>query len=237
MSISRFLARRMDVMFSRSTLTFLEDLEKNNDRDWFAANKARYEECAREPMLAFIRAMAPRLKRISPHIAVSDRKAGGSMGRIHRDVRFSKDKSPYKTHAGLHFRHEAAADVHAPGFYLHLEPGQSFVGVGIWHPEPPTLKRLREAVARDAAGWRRATAAAGFKKRYRLSGDALKTPPRGFDPEHPLIEDIKRKDFIAVADLRDAQVLARDFPRRFAETCAAGAPFVGWLCKAVGVPF
>jgi len=216
---------------------FLGQLARNNERDWFEKNKRRYETDLKQPALRFIAEFAAPLARISPHFRAIPSASRGSLFRIHRDVRFSKDKSPYKTHAGLHFRHEAAADVHAPGFYLHLEPGQSFVGVGIWHPDPPTLKRLREAVARDAAGWRRATAAAGFKKRYRLSGDALKTPPRGFDPEHPLIEDIKRKDFIAVADLRDAQVLARDFPRRFAETCAAGAPFVGWLCKAVGVPF
>jgi len=216
---------------------FFAELARNNRREWFERNKPRYEADVKQPALRFISDFAAPLARISPHFQAIPSAARGSLFRIHRDVRFSKDKSPFKTHAGLHFRHEAKGDVHAPGFYLHLEPGKSFVGLGIWHPEPPTLKRLRSALAADPAGWRRATGGAAFKRSFALAGDSLKTPPRGFDPEHPLIEDIKRKDFIAIAEVGDAAVVAPAFPARFAKICADGAPFVRWLCKAVGVPF
>jgi len=217
---------------------FLAELARNNRREWFERNKARYESDVKGPALRFIGDFAAPLAGISPRFRAIPSATRGSLFRIHRDVRFSKDKSPYKTHAGLHFAHEVRADVHAPGFYLHLEPGKSFVGMGIWHPDGPTLKSVREAIAADPAGWRRANAGAGVTKAgLKLSGDALKTAPRGFDPEHPQIEDIKRKDFVLIAELRDAQVLASDFPKRFAATCAAGGPFVRWLCRAVGVTF
>ena len=217
---------------------FLAELARNNRREWFERNKARYESDVKGPALRFIGDFAAPLAGISPRFRAIPSATRGSLFRIHRDVRFSKDKSPYKTHAGLHFAHEVRGDVHAPGFYLHLEPGKSFVGMGIWHPDGPTLKSVREAIAADPAGWRRANAGAGVTKAgLKLSGDALKTAPRGFDPEHPQIEDIKRKDFVLIAELRDAQVLASDFPKRFAATCAAGGPFVRWLCRAVGVTF
>jgi uncharacterized protein (TIGR02453 family) len=217
---------------------FLGELARNNRREWFERNKARYESDVKAPALRFIGDFAAPLARISPRFRAIPSATRGSLFRIHRDVRFSKDKSPYKTHAGLHFAHEVRADVHAPGFYLHLEPGQSFVGMGIWHPDGPTLKAVREAIAADPTGWRRALSGATLRKAgLELSGDALKTAPRGFDAAHPLIEDIKRKDFVLIAGLRDADVLAPGFPKRFVETCAAGAPFVRWLCTAVGVPF
>lgn len=111
---------------------FFRDLKKNNDREWFEDNKQRYEDDVRGPLLAFIDDFAEPLYRISPHFRADARKVGGSLFRIFRDVRFSKDKTPYKTHAGVHFRHENAKDAHAPGLYLHLEPGEVFMGAGIW---------------------------------------------------------------------------------------------------------
>lgn len=216
---------------------FLGELARNNRRDWFERRKARYESDVKRPCLRFIGDFAAPLARISPRFRAIPSASRGSLFRIHRDVRFSSDKSPYKTHAGLHFAHEVRGDVDAPGFYLHLEPGKSFVGMGIWHPDAVTLKRVRQAIADDPGGWKRATTGAAFQRSLRLSGDALKRAPRGFDPDHPLIEHIKRKDFVAIGDLGDAQVLEPGFPRRFAEVCAAGAPFVRWLCQAVGVPY
>ena len=105
---------------------FLLDLRANNDREWFAENKRRYEQHVKEPLLAFIEDLEPHLHSVSEHFVADTRANGGSMFRIYRDVRFSKDKSPYKTQAAVQFRHEAGKSVHAPGFYLHLEPDQVF---------------------------------------------------------------------------------------------------------------
>ena len=120
---------------------FLSDLEENNNRDWFEENRDRFEGDLREPLLGFIEDFSEHLEKISPHFVADPRKSGGSLFRIFRDVRFSKDKTAYKTNAGIHFRHERAKDAYAPGFYLHLDPKESFVGVGIWHPDAPTAKR------------------------------------------------------------------------------------------------
>src|SRR5918996_3776624 len=143
--------------FGPELFRFLRDLEANNDRTWFNANKDRYEREVRDPALDFVEDFAPRLAEISQHFVADPRPSGGSLFRIHRDTRFSKDKSPYKTHVGIHFRHERAKDVHAPGFYLHLEPRSVFVGAGIWHPNSPTLAKIRAAIADDAEAWLRAT--------------------------------------------------------------------------------
>ena len=223
--------------FSPALFAFLRELKDNNDRDWFAANKERYESHVREPALEFISAFAPRLDRISPHFVADARKVGGSLFRIHRDVRFSKDKSPYKTNTGVHFRHAAAKDAHAPGFYLHLEPGNVFAGAGLWHPDTATARRIREAIDADQAGWRQATGDTAFTARFELRGDALKRPPAGFAADHPLIDDLKRKDFIAVCRLPDRAVTSASFLDEFEGMCRTGGPFVRFLCKAVGQPF
>jgi uncharacterized protein (TIGR02453 family) len=223
--------------FGPELFRFLAELARNNRRDWFEANKARYEADVKEPALRFITDFAGPLAGISRHFRAIPSATRGSFFRIHRDIRFSGDKSPYKTFAGIHFRHETRGDVHVPGFYLHLEPNKSFVGMGIWRPDPPTLSQIRGRLVKDPAGWRRAIGSAAFKRMLRLSGESLKTPPRGYNAEHPLIEDIKRKDFVAIAELTNTRVLAKDFPRRFAKLCEAGGGLVRWLCLAVGVPY
>jgi len=223
--------------FTGKTFKFIEDLTANNTREWFAENKQRYEDEIRTPALSFIEAFAPRLKQISKHFRADARKAGGSLFRIHRDVRFSKDKSPYKTHTGIHFRHEQAKDAHAPGFYLHLEPGTVFVGLGIWRPPSDAVKQIREYIVADPTRWKRVLGAKAFKTSFTLEGDALKRPPRGFDPEHPLVEDLKRKDFIGVVHLRQKQVTSAAFMEQFVELCKAGAPLQKFLCQALGVKY
>jgi hypothetical protein len=114
-------------LFTADLFGFLEDLKRHNDRAWFSKNKERYLDVVQEPAIEFVRAFAPSLARISPQFVPEDRPVGGSLFRIYRDVRFSKDKSPYKTHVGISFRHRNGKDVQAPGYYLHLEPGQVFV--------------------------------------------------------------------------------------------------------------
>jgi uncharacterized protein (TIGR02453 family) len=162
---------------------------------------------------------------------------GGSLYRIHRDTRFSRDKSPYKLWAALHFRHEAGKDVHAPGFYLHLQPDHVFLGVGIWHPDAPTLAMIRDAIVDRPDHWKRAITAKRFSSTFNLAGDSLKRAPRGYDPEHPYIDDLKRKDFIAVANLTQAQLYRPDFLDRFSTTAGAAKPFVRFLAASMGLPF
>jgi uncharacterized protein (TIGR02453 family) len=223
--------------FGPGLIQFLEDLRFHNERSWFEANKGRYERDVREPALAFVRAMAPHLAAISPELVADDRKAGGSLMRIHRDVRFSKDPSPYKTNLGIQFRHRAGKDVHAPGLYLHVEPGECFLAAGLWHPEPDVLRAIRTAVAEQPTAWVAARDDAGFAKRWRLAGDSLKRPPRGFDPDHPEIEDIKRTDFIAVTDLPEADLTRPDLAQRTAGAYAATTPLMTFLCGAVGAAY
>jgi uncharacterized protein (TIGR02453 family) len=219
--------------FSEATFQFLKDLKANNTRDWFAANKSRYEEDLKAPALRVIEAFGPELHKISPHFMATPR----SLFRIYRDTRFSKDKTPYKTAAGLHFRHERSKDAHAPGFYLHVAPGEIFLGIGIWHPDSQALRLIREHIVEDGAGWKKASRGKKFTDSFALEGESLKRPPKGFDPEHPLLEDLKRKDFIGVQTMTQAFVLSNDLPKQLASTFKPGVPLMRFLCDAVGVPF
>ena len=219
--------------FTRDTFRFLKELAANNRRDWFADNKARYEEHVKDPALRFIQDFAPHLAKVSPHFHAGPR----SLFRIHRDTRFSKDKQPYKTHTGIQFRHDAGKDVHAPGYYLHIEPGGVFVGLGLWHPDGPTLRKIREAIVEKPDGWKKATRGKKFTATYEMAGDRLSRPPKGFDPEHPLVEELKWKDFIGSRDLDEDFVTSPHLPRELARTFAAGSPLMAFLCGAVGVPF
>ena len=223
--------------FTPETFRFLTELSLNNSRSWFEANKARYEALVREPALAFIRGAGPHLRKISPHLVASDRKVGGSLMRIHRDVRFSKNKQPYKTNLGIQFRHEAGKDVHAPGLYFHVDPRTAFLAVGMWHPDAASLAAVRQAIAGDTRGWKRVRDAKRFRQAWELAGESLKRAPLGYPADHPMIEDLKRKDFIGVAPLTQSVVTRADFPKTFARVCRTGSPLVKFLCKAIDVPY
>jgi uncharacterized protein (TIGR02453 family) len=226
-----------DPSFTKDLFRFLADLRRNNNREWFQANKSRYERHVKEPALEFISDFAPLLEEISPHFRADARPAGGSLFRIYRDVRFSKDKSPYKTQTGIHFRHALGKDAHAPGYYLHLEPGESFAGVGIWHPDSATLGKIRVAIATDPDDWLSATREPPFEGVFELGGDSLKRAPSGYDPDHPLIEDLKRKDLVGYAMLEEKTVTGEGFLDEYARICRTATPFVEFLCRAVGAPF
>ncbi len=221
--------------FRHELFRFLADLKRNNDRAWFTGNKERYEREVRGPMLAFISELAAPLGRVDRAAVADPRPAGGSLFRIHRDTRFSKDKSPYKTHVGALFKHRSARDVHAPGYYLHLEPGRVFGGAGIWHPDSASLRRIREAIVDNPALWKRITGARAFRGAGRLQGEAAKRAPRGFDPEHPLIEDLKRKDFTLLAEWPEGAALRTDFLQRYLRFCRATAPLNHFLAGALGL--
>jgi uncharacterized protein (TIGR02453 family) len=224
--------------FSPALFAFLNELRMNNDRIWFLANKDRYTSVVRDPFLHFIADFAPLLRAISRHFVADPRPIGGSLFRIYRDVRFSKDKSPYKTQAAAHFPHSTAAkDVHAPGFYLHLEPGNCFVGAGLWHPGARSLQQVRDAIVRHPAPWRRSLSGKAFTARFAWWGEKLRRAPGGYDPAHPCIEDLKRKDFVVIAAFTEGEACAPDFIDRFAEDCRLAAPFVRFLTGAVGLPW
>jgi uncharacterized protein (TIGR02453 family) len=223
--------------FSKDTFRFLEDLEENNNREWFKGNRQRYERDVRDPALRFIEAFGPGLKKISRHFLAIPKPVGGSMFRIHRDTRFSKDKRPYKTHLGIQFRHEMAKDVHAPGFYLHIAPGDCMVGVGMWHPDNPTLGKIREAIVEDPRGWKRAVHGGSFPNRFVLGGESLKRAPRGVDPDHPLMEDLKRKDLVGFVRFPPRLARSPDFLEEFTAICRDGAPLNRYLCGVLGLAY
>jgi uncharacterized protein (TIGR02453 family) len=224
-------------MFGPGLFSFLADLRANNNREWFTANKLRYEEQLLEPAIAFIDAFAPRLEKISPHFRADARPSGGSLFRIYRDTRFSKDKTPYKTNVGIHFRHERAKDAHAPGYYLHIGPDEVFAGGGIWHPATEAATGIREAIVADPERWRRATRSGAFAKRLELGGDSLKRVPPWADPAHPFAEDLKRKDFFGSTRMSESDVLAPGFVDEYARVCRAAAPLMQFLCDALAVPY
>ena len=239
-----------DTHFSPATFKFLRQLAKNNDKDWYAAHKAEYEAAVKAPCLAFIADLAAPLAKISPQMLASPKPVGGSLFRIYRDTRFSSDKTPYKTHAGMSFFHAATKQVaraaganammgrlDAPGFYLHLEPGASFLGGGLWHPQPDTLKRIRANLVSNPASWKKATRDPKFLKQFALGGDRLQRPPAGYPADHELIEDLKRKDFVASSALSDEEVCAPGFLKDAVRRYALMAPMIDWLCTSLDLEF
>lgn len=217
--------------FQPELFAFLAELKENNTKEWFQENKDRYRSDVQEPLIGFISAVAEPLSTISSNFIADPRPNGGSMFRIYRDVRFSRDKSPYKVHAAAQFRHREGRDVHAPGFYLHLEPGQVFMGSGLWHPDGPTLNAIRTAIVDDQKGWQEASTG------LELGGESLKRGPRGIDPEHPLINDLKRKDFVSFTNTSQAAACRRGFLDSFVESCRDASPFMRFLTEAVGLEF
>ena len=227
----------MQHQFEITLFQFLEELSTNNNRPWFQENKFRYEQHVLEPSLAFIRAFAPRLKKISPFFTADDRRVGGSLMRVYRDTRFGADKTPYKTNVGIQFRHEMGRDVHAPGFYVHIAPEECFLAVGMWRPDSAALKAVREAIVERPDVWKRAVRGKRFRETFELSGESLKRPPRDFPADHPLVEDLKRKSFIGIRDVTEGDVLDPEFLDDVANSFTAARPLMRFLCEALGVPF
>ncbi|MDH4048893.1 MAG: DUF2461 domain-containing protein [Gammaproteobacteria bacterium] len=223
--------------FKPETLEFLRELAANNNREWFAENKKRYEEQVLDVALNFIQSMHDPLRKIAPHFTAVPKRVGGSLMRVYRDTRFSKDKIPYKTNIGIQFRHEKAKDVHAPGFYLHIHPDEVFLGAGIWRPESSALAALRDRIDAKPAEWLRARDDKKFRAHFQLGGEVLTRPPKGFARDHPQIEDIKRKDFIAVKNLEVNDPLDKRFQQKVETAFASAAPFMSFLCKAVGIAY
>jgi uncharacterized protein (TIGR02453 family) len=223
--------------FTSDLLRFLVELKAHNNRDWFQENKERYEQSVRDPFLRFVADLQPRLKKISPHVVADPRPVGGSMMRIYRDIRFSKDKTPYKTAIMAHFWHDKGKEGAMPAFYLRLEPGDSAMGAGIWHPAPGALKRIRKAIVDDTKSWQKIRGGREFKTSCGMAGESLKRPPPGFPADHPFIDDIKRKDFAVSAPLADKRISSAAFMDDLIDSFRATTPFVAFLAKAVGLAF
>ena len=217
--------------FSPDAFTFLRQLKRHNDREWFAKNKTRYHSCIVEPALSFIGDFAPRLYEISSFFVADARPSRGSLFRIYRDTRFSADKRPLKTHVGIHFSHSSGKDAHAPVFYLHLEPDNCFVAAGIWHPDNRALTKVRTAIVRDAEQW------AKVRRDLALEGEKLSRPPRGFDPNHPFIDDLKMKDFVSSVVLTEEQICSARLMRNFVSACRRMSPLVEFTTKALSLKF
>lgn len=236
--------------FTPKTLKFLRALSRNNEREWFHAHKDEYETYVKAPCLALITDLATPLRAVSDLLVADARPQGGSLFRIHRDIRFSNDKRPYKTYAGMNFFHratragargaDAAGDpgrLDAPGLYLHLEPGASFLGGGIWHPQPKTLKRIRDFMVDNPESWKHATRRKAFAAQFSLTGDSLVRPPKGYRPDHDLLQDLKRKDIVASSALSDEELLSPDLVRNLGRRYKLMGPLVEWLCLGLDVEF
>lgn len=218
--------------FTPPLFVFLEQLRRNNRRSWFLKHREEYEEAARQPCLRFIADLGLRLREISPWLVADPKPVGGSLFRIYRDVRFSKDKSPYKTHIGMNFWHASATEtVHAPGLYLHLEPKECFLAGGVWRPDPRSLALIRDAIAWKAEDWKKA------KRGLELGGEALSRPPRGYAADHPLIEDLKRKDLITSIELSRKQICGANFQREFLSAAKRMTPLLRFLSEALKLRF
>jgi uncharacterized protein (TIGR02453 family) len=227
--------------FSPKALTFLRGLKKNNRKEWFEAHRAQYEQELKRPLAALIEAVDVELAAVAPEIIGSAKK---SAFRIHRDVRFSKDKSPYKTHVACWFFHRdigtrmQSEAVHGgAGFYLHISPGECFCGGGIWMPPRPALNKIREALVDDVEGWEEIVHDKAFRRRFgTLDQEGMLTRlPRGYAADHPAGEWLRYQSFTAGTPLTDAEVTGPTLPRLLARHFAAMTPFVRWLNLALGL--
>ena len=222
--------------FPKDLHKFFAELEDNNNRDWFADNKERYLDNVAQPALEFITAMEKPLKKLSPHFTAVPKRSGGSLMRIYRDTRFSKNKTPYKTNLGIHFRHEAGKDVHAPGFYFHYSLDESFIAAGIWGPDTDAINLIRACIDEYGPRWKRIKGQKKFRETFELSGRTLVRPPRGYEKDHPLIVDLKRKDFVATVSLAKKDMFKADLIKKVVANYKIAMPYMRFLCDALRVP-
>jgi uncharacterized protein (TIGR02453 family) len=226
-----------DTYFSKSSLRFLGDLAANNSREWFHANKARYEAEVRDPFLRLIGDLAPPLEKITPHLRADVRTQGGSLFRIQRDTRFANDKTPYKTWAGARLYHERSREIEAPSFYVHIQPKNCFAGGGVWHPQSSTLKRVRDFFIDNPQAWKKATRSKAFRDNFEFWGESLTRPPRGYPVDHELIDDLKRKSFAAGGAINDTVVCSAELKPVLVEQFKHLAPMLDYLCAALELEF
>ncbi|WP_394200524.1 DUF2461 domain-containing protein [Shewanella waksmanii] len=223
-------------MFDKHCLGFLHQLANNNNRQWFKAHQDQYEAQVRGPALQFIENMGPHINELSPRLNAVAKKVGGSLMRPQRDARFSKDKTPYKINVGIQFRHFQGKDVHAPGLYLHIANDGCFIGAGIWHPDSKALNQIRTCIDENPRAYTKALEAL-TKGQFEMQGDSLIRPPKGFDKHHPLIDELKRKDFIAIRPFTAEQLYQDNFEQWCAVQFAHTQKLMSYLCFALGLDY
>ena len=223
-------------MFTQGCFDFLAALQLNNDRAWFKANQHQYEALVRTPALQFIEQMQPHVFALSPRLTAVAKKIGGSLMRPQRDTRFSHDKAPYKSNVGIQFRHFQGKDVHAPGLYVHLANDGCFIAAGIWHPESPILSKIRACIDENPNGYKKALSDLNNGGFY-LDGDSLQRPPKGYDKQHPLINELKRKDFIAVKTVPLSAIIADDFVEYCHQQLQHTQKLMAYLCFALELDY
>ncbi|SDC52089.1 DUF2461 domain-containing protein [Pedobacter soli] len=217
-------------MLKKETLNFIKDVAENNNREWFAANKDVYE-AAKEDALALAAAIIPELAKIDPILsAEADPKK--TLLRIYRDVRFSKNKDPYKNNYGMWFSTKKGGN--EPGYYLHIQPGKSFVAGGYWMPDVPHLKLIRQEIDYNAEDFKAIINEKEFKKNFKLGVDnALKNAPKGYDPADPNIELLKLKSFEATMQIDDEEFFKPNFVNKLISSFKTVQPLVAFLRNAI----
>jgi uncharacterized protein (TIGR02453 family) len=228
----------MATYFSDASFKFLRGLARHNDKTWFNDHKAQYEDHVRQPFLRLLTDLQPDLAAVSLHFRSEPKTVGGSLFRIYRDARFSNDKSPYKSWQGARLFHERHKQVPAPSFYLHLQPGECFVGAGLWHPEPDTQRRVRQFILDNPGSWKKAAHDAPFRRRFEFEeSEKLVRPPRGFPADFEFIEDLKHRNFVFWRSLDDATMTGPKLRPTVAADLKALGPFVDYLCAALDLEF
>jgi uncharacterized protein (TIGR02453 family) len=207
-----------------SVFTFLKALKKNNNREWFAKNKDRFL-AEQEALIAFVDAVLPEMNK---HDVLENESGKKSLFRIYRDVRFSKDKAPFKTHFAGSFRR--ATKARRGSYYFHIEPGNCFAGGGFWEPSPEDLKRIRDEFSADPEPMRKILKAKTFKSYFgELYGEQLKTTPKGFQPDDPAIDLLRYKQFAVIRNFKDEEVLSPGFVKELNATFKAMRPFLDYM--------
>ncbi|MBD9537748.1 DUF2461 domain-containing protein [Stenotrophomonas sp. STM01] len=228
----------MTQYFSDASYKFLRGLARHNDKVWFAEHKQQYEDHVRQPFLRLITDLQPDLTEVSAHFRADPRTVGGSLFRIYRDSRFSNDKTPYKTWQGARLFHERRKEVPAPSYYIHLAPGENFIGAGIWHPEPDTQRKLRQFIFDNPGSWKAAAHAPAVRKRYDFeTSEKLVRPPRGFPADFEFIDDLKHRNWVLWRAIDDDTMTGPRLRQTLAKDLAALAPFVDYLCAALDLEF
>lgn len=218
-------------MLKKETLVFIKDVAENNNREWFAEHKPKYEE-AKADVLELVAAIIPELSKIDPLIS-ADLDPKKCLMRIYRDVRFSKNKDPYKNNFGMWFSSKSKGG-NEPGYYLHIQPGKSFIAGGYWMPEPPHVKLIRQEIDYNIGDFKEIIENEEFKKNYKLgTASALKNAPKGYDPADPNIEYLKLKSFEATMPLDDQEFFKPTLVNKLISSFKTVHPLVAFLRNAI----
>ena len=218
-------------MIKPETLAFLSAVTANNNREWFALNKELYET-AKADVISFVEELIPVLAAVDPQFPL-ETQAKKCVMRIYRDVRFSKNKDPYKNNFGISFSVKNT-NGNGPEFYLHLQPGKSFFAAGYWMPEASLLKKIREEIDYNTSEFLEIIESKDFSSVFKLSQeDTLKNAPKGYDTDHPQIGLLKLKSYIATFPITDEELVRPGMVNRLKNAFTVIYPFVNFLRKAI----